>query len=58
MDTTDRTVRLDDLTAAMWADREERQRRAWARELGLDPDATDLLALPPVEPVTVPARAA
>ena len=26
------------------------QRRAWARELGLDPAEVDLRALPPVEP--------
>jgi len=26
------------------------QRRAWARELGLDPATADLLALPPVPP--------
>ena len=41
---------LLDLTADLFADRELRQRRAWARELGLDPARVDLLALPPVPP--------
>lgn len=46
---------VHDLTVNLFADRELRQRRAWARELGLDPARADLLALPPVPRAEVPA---
>ena len=43
---------LDDHHVNHFAELELLQRRAWARELGLDPRTADLLSLPPV-PVTV-----
>lgn len=41
---------IDDDTATELAWCELIQRRAWAQELGHDPDAVDLLALASVEP--------
>jgi len=45
-DDTRATIPDDD--AGEWAICELVQRAAWAAELGLDPRAVDLLALPPV----------
>lgn len=42
---------VDDAWANLIAELEILQRTAWAIELGLDPDAVDLLALPPAEVV-------
>ena len=53
---TSRTEVDDDtITELAWC--ELIQRRAWAQELGLDPDAADLLALAPVPPTEARAAA-
>lgn len=51
-------VTLDDHHVNHFAELELLQRRAWARELGLDPRTADLLSLPPVAVSTTRQRAA
>lgn len=49
-ETVTSTREIDDRTADALALRELIQRRLWAAEVGLDPDATDLRVIPPVAP--------
>lgn len=58
LEAVDPTRHLSDEEASAFALCELLQRRAWTRELGLDPERTDLLALPPVPPAATPARRA
>ena len=46
-DTDDTRTTIPDDDAGEWAICEFAQRAAWAAEMGLDPRAVDLVALPP-----------